>query len=539
MKAICCRPISCDSRADHRAPPWTVHFGPRRSSWRARLIGWRFAEPADSRLYPRGKQSTGKPAHCRLWCWRRCARSAVEWLIVRRTGRKARVFQSGDGPQRTSIETDADGQFALGGFNPGPVFLFVLGEGFRFQGQLIKATGPDVTVTLTRLSERPAHEMRMLKDPIPIEESLRPGPTARRALLEGGCPARRRRPEVSCPVVTGAGRSDRGSRDAGNGEIPDRSLAVPPSRRDRPALAERDFEDAAAVAESIADPVARSRALIQLVDLLPASQRDRKLPMLDCALQQARIATIASDRLLQMGEVADRWYDLGEIERAKVLFAEGLKIADQFTDKTDSALAAFAVRLARVDLPAALAIAKDFKGHRQESSLLADIACRLAAENPAEAERIWSLTRSMPAWGMLTHRSAASWPRSRPSERVVLLKECHGFHQRPELFMFLALGAKTRNESAARQAFDIGVQGIDRILRERPERYLIIGGSVLPTVEQIDPCWSPKCCGGASRRVRPLMTRKRIKAQFRAVSLRSLPGTTARWPPRSLSRFEP
>ena len=90
------------------------------------------------------------------------------------------VFQSGDGPRRTSTTTDADGRFALGGFCQGPVVLFVRGQGFRFSGQLIKPGDHDITVELTRTTERPAREMRMLPDPIPFEESQ----TLARRLLE-------------------------------------------------------------------------------------------------------------------------------------------------------------------------------------------------------------------------------------------------------------------------------------------------------------------------------------------------------------------
>ena len=89
------------------------------------------------------------------------------------------------------------------------------------------------------------------------------------------------------------------------------------------------------MAESIEDPATKSRALVHLADRLPAAERDRKLALLDRALLQARIATDQGDRLLQMGEVAERWFELGEVDKAKGLFAEGLQIAKQFTDKTD------------------------------------------------------------------------------------------------------------------------------------------------------------------------------------------------------------
>ena len=56
------------------------------------------------------------------------------------------VFQSGDGPERTTTRTSADGRFVLGGFREGPVFLFARREGFRFFGRLIKPGEDEVSV---------------------------------------------------------------------------------------------------------------------------------------------------------------------------------------------------------------------------------------------------------------------------------------------------------------------------------------------------------------------------------------------------------
>ena len=98
----------------------------------------------------------------------------ISGRVVDRQGKPVagiEVFQAGDGPERTTTTTDADGRFALAGFRQGPVFLFARGDGFRFFGQLIKPGDGDITVELTRTSERPMREMRMLPDPIPLEES--------------------------------------------------------------------------------------------------------------------------------------------------------------------------------------------------------------------------------------------------------------------------------------------------------------------------------------------------------------------------------
>ena len=84
---------------------------------------------------------------------------------------KVEVFQSGDGPEPTSTRSDADGRFALHGLREGAVFLCARGEGFRFHGQLIREGAHEVTVELTRGTERPARAMRMLPDAVPQEES--------------------------------------------------------------------------------------------------------------------------------------------------------------------------------------------------------------------------------------------------------------------------------------------------------------------------------------------------------------------------------
>ena len=57
----------------------------------------------------------------------------ISGRVVNRHGKplaNVEVFQSGDGPERTTTRTDGDGRFALGGFNQGPVFLLRGVRGF-------------------------------------------------------------------------------------------------------------------------------------------------------------------------------------------------------------------------------------------------------------------------------------------------------------------------------------------------------------------------------------------------------------------------
>ena len=83
----------------------------------------------------------------------------IRGRVVDRQGKPvlgAAVFQSGDGPERTTATTDADGHFSLGGFRQIPVFVFVRGDGFRFHGQLIGAD--DVVVKADYAQHRAAGE---------------------------------------------------------------------------------------------------------------------------------------------------------------------------------------------------------------------------------------------------------------------------------------------------------------------------------------------------------------------------------------------
>jgi hypothetical protein len=402
------------------------------------------------------------------------------------------VFQSGDGPEPATTQTDGEGRFSLGGFRHGPVFVFVRGVGFRFHGQLAKPTERNVTVELTRTSERPARGMKMLPDPIPLDESRALArrlvePLWEKAAQEGTDGAKYR-------ALTSLASIDP-ARALGMLESVKFQFEGWKNRLQRelvPLLARTDFEEATAVAESIADPAWRASALIELADALPIKERERKLALLDGAVLHARIAADQGDRLFQMGEVAERWYELGQVDKARALFAEGLEIAGHVTDKTDFKRGKFAGRLARVNLPAALAIAKDFDGERDQGRILGGIAFRLIDQNPADAERVWYQTKGMgrlvPMDPTLCWKMAALDP-ARARRGI----ESVGATQfRPELYLFLALGSKARDESASRQAFQTALEGIDRQLRERPEQYQTDAGKLLPFVERIDPGLVPE-----------------------------------------------
>jgi hypothetical protein len=424
----------------------------------------------------------------------------ISGRVVDRRGKPVagiEVFQSGDGPERTTTKTDADGRFSLGGFCQGPVCLFARGEGFRFFGRLVKPGDGDVAIEMTRLSERPLRDMRMLPTPIPLEESR----ALAKRLIEPYWQAFRQKRSgdeflalrslvrvdpvgvllnvegVQSPIV----RADGGL---------EAQAAIVMARMD-PDKAER-------VAEAIDAPFSQATALIGVVDTLRGGSRQHKLALLEKAAVQAKASANPLNRLWPMVEVGERWWELGEREKAQAIFAEALRLAKESTKEGNPLRKTIAVPLARVDLPSALAIAKEVPAvglarSESEASPLVNIAWCLAADSPAEAERVLGMVpqhagrdRFHPA---IAWRMAAADP-----ERAWRLTDQAQQHlDQPQRFLFLALGLKSRDPAAAERAFRAAMQGMDRLMKDS-EYCNALGARqvLLPMVEEIDPALVPE-----------------------------------------------
>ena len=212
----------------------------------------------------------------------------------------------------------------------------------------------EIEVVLSRITEPPPRLMKTLPDAIPLAESRALalkviGPYLDAVLARGDDAARMM--ALYAPALADPGGTlerlasikfqNEMARDMVRGRIAE-------------ALAASDPDEAAAVAESISSPESRAPVLIDLADALPATDRPHKLALLDRALLQARAANRLVDRVHQMCEVAERWYELGEHDRAKSLLKECRDLGEQMTGVVDPMRVYFAIRLARVDLPGAL-----------------------------------------------------------------------------------------------------------------------------------------------------------------------------------------
>jgi hypothetical protein len=414
--------------------------------------------------------------------------------IVDRQGKpvaNAEVFPPAEGMKRTSVKTNADGRFELGGVRRGPAFVLARAAGFRFCGQVLKPSESEVTVELTRSSERPAREMKKLPDPIPLAESR----ALARRLLDPWWQAAALRGDDNTrfSVLRMMARADPAGmlQRLATAKVPDgkaRSLLQSKAAR---ALAETDLEEAEAVAESITDAGIRAGTMARLADMLPLAERGRKVALLGRAAIHAGAAIDPSDRMRQLGDVAVRLQEVGETERAKALFAEGDRLAHEF--KSQSLWAnAFPGRLARVDLPEALKLAKSRMGDRLYVRIVSGIAFNLAWDQPAQVRQFLDQCPVETARDWLI--PAVTWKIATcdPVRARQLLDSLPVAPGRTELEFCLALGAKERDETVSQEALAAGMHELDRLMQEAPPRSSQVACQMLPFAEAIEPALVPE-----------------------------------------------
>ena len=336
----------------------------------------------------------------------------------------------------------------------------------------------------------------MLADAIPLEESRAVARQLLKPYLEG---LENKNPTAVVLVLRSLATADPAGALRKLEELKLGRLQSVILSRAVPTLARTDPLQAEALAEVIEVPAQRAMALVAVADALPGHERGRKLALLDRAAVQAKVATPLQFRMFMMGEVAERWYEVGQTENAKTLFAEGLDLADQVPKRTEQQRqqrGKFAARLARVDLPSALAIAKDFppSGADSANRMLRNIAFHLAAENPAEAERVLRQVSEETGRSWLPAGMAWKMAPIDPARAERLVQESQRYFDHPQTYLFLALGLKSRDKAAAHQAFQTAMQGIDRVMKEEAEDSPKLGPrqALLPLVEQIDPVLVPE-----------------------------------------------
>ena len=304
----------------------------------------------------------------------------------------AEVFQSGDGPRRTSCTTGLDGRFAVPEVFDAPVFIFIKKAGYRFAGQRIGPGDQPVTIVLSKVTDpapsplktSPPRSLRTDERAMahaliaPVWLKFKPGQAERRGLD----------PTASTLALVDTARVI---------EMIEDQILEP----DGPVIAnvalglyEHDPRDAVATLDAIRPRAVAAESLLDLFDRVPDAPADIRDDILKLALARARDGDELARRVALMARVADRRFALGESAQARPLVNEARTAFKTLAAGAGrDARVDMANALAWVDLPGALALLEPAKREAD----LANIARRAARIDPAGAERIYQGLTERPA----------------------------------------------------------------------------------------------------------------------------------------------
>ncbi len=403
--------------------------------------------------------------------------------------------------------TDAQGRFLLEGVLPERTYLLVAARGFRFQGwPAVPAREPkEQKLTLVRTSEQPDRILSPLPAPISSEESRA---LARRVL----------EPYLQFALKNGDDRSKWECLRRLAQVDPQGALALLPTAHFLDA--NRDYNIRCRIAAELvfSDPVEAESIVgalearedqvygyLLMAAALPAAEKQRKRALLERATVQVRAPAGGgkefkpATRLNQLARVARGWLDLGDIEHARPLIDESLKLAARLPQEAYYQPYSLPTA-ARLELDQVLALLRDMsKGRRKECYIW--IAAALANERPADAERVFQLIEESPPSQPMSRSHFALWlcgpmAKTDPKRAERLIGEMKTPSAQACGWAVLALAVTDRDKAAARLALDRSIQLIDGLIAQPGAAeglpFLINiftnpAASILPIVEKVAP----------------------------------------------------
>ncbi len=414
----------------------------------------------------------------------------------------ATVWQSGDGPRRTETKSDEQGRFQLAGVFDGPAFVFARKEGFVLSAAKISAADESCELTLRR-NDEPRHELHKAPRSMSLAEERALGLKLIEPLLpklrEPGFDGEHFRLLQSLARFDAARALELADTALTNGDIKKivRSIAAE-------GLVDSDPEQALEVAETLADPWHRAQIYLKACDAISDDAPDRKAPLLDEALVHVRSEADPGYKAYVLGQIAERWLDLGNRDRGAALLREGRELAEQLpapTETTQKVEAVhmrgrFAGSLARVDGPAALALVTGFKPPYRDW-YHADVARGVAGHDPEKAERLFNSLEGLKfAYGLaVLHRMAPT-----DAQRAARLAGSYS----SALVQSYALGVVAHALAATnRQTAERLLQESYATLERAQQRGEIdsrsqfgaagVAAALLPIVERVDPSRVEEC----------------------------------------------
>jgi hypothetical protein len=405
------------------------------------------------------------------------------------------VFQTGGSPEKTEALTDAQGRFKLSGVVARQTFLFARKAGYRFAGLAIGADEPDALFPIHRVNEPPLATRTTLPPLMPHDQEL----ILARRLLD---------PYAALVLEKGGEQEKVRTMEAMARVEPERVLELIEKKifnipflngmmglRVASALMEESLDEALAVLEGLEDPAAKAIGYIEASTKLPAENRAKALELLERALLSARAAKEPDGmQLVLIGQVAERFLDLGEAERGRAILREGEALAKQLPKAgfVGYARGAFAEELVQIDLEAGLALANDITEPREFDRHHGNIAHELANRDPAQAERVLAMVkdttqRDQYAVRVVYRMGAMDLARARRLAEALSDVPLKGY-----ALGMIALSLAEAGKDSAREVLEHAYATLERAAESGPPKprslyYAVaIAGALLPVAERID-----------------------------------------------------
>jgi hypothetical protein len=418
------------------------------------------------------------------------------------------VFQPTYAPGRLEATTDQAGRFRLDGVPNGSALVFAEKAGYRFGGAVTGPGDAPVEIRLARADEPPLSIPKPLspllsrdEERIKARELIAPLIDPARAGLLG---------QMGQAVVPALARVDP---DRVLEMLENRVLPQAASVLQQVALAQLEEDPKAAIATIAADrdPDDRAQGFLALADGLSDAQSPRRIALVDRALAEARLVEDREARLHLLRGVADRWLELGLIDRAAAVLRQGRAIIVSLRGEEFSFAAEdFGEVLVVIDLRTARTLL-DRKDPKNASPIdpgtiqrhHGEAAVRLAAIDPAEAEQLvpkvvpnfWDGARDDYVLRICQRMARADLPRARRIlERVNEASGPHSSDRHALVALGLALLAADRVEIdplGARKLLDEAFDRLQKVASEGrsgsdPQASTRMA-ALLPLVERIDP----------------------------------------------------
>lgn len=370
----------------------------------------------------------------------------------------------------------------------------VRAKGFRIFGRALKEhETKDIQVVLSRPDESPAPTMTTLPGPLPDAERRKLArqvlePFLEKALAEGNdrekFSAIRWLSEIDPDAALAlADKTTFAAQEVLQQDYLRQEVVL--------TLARAEPERAVAIAHGIKDPEPRSEALLDVSWYLPADEVERKKELLSQAITAAHEVARAQMQIFLLAQAAVLLMDCGEEEQARALAGEVRAGLEKVANPVKSRLTAVALsQLARVDLPAALAIVENQVALADRPAAHGNIAVRIAASDPAEAERLLDTVKTRLRASFVGRTCYRMAPVDLPRAKKILLAQYDG-QGRATWLAFLASALPPKQRATARALVLEALAELDRTQGEEEDQLLRLL-PYLPALEQIDPALVPE-----------------------------------------------